>query len=437
MRMSRVSIIVLLTISLAITVQTTEAQRYISDFDSTIFLSDTVRTLVRRFENLHFSGYIQPQFQVAEVKGASSYSGGDFLAFADNRFMLRRARIKIDYRLAGKVGQFPAAVFSFQVDATERDVNVRDMFIRVFEPSKNNFSLTAGLFGRPFGFEVNLSSAFRETPERGRMSQILMPSERDLGAMLTYESQRTARKKLLIKFDLGVFNGQGKSGPAEFDSYKDLISRLTLKPFTLTKKIKLSGGLSLLRGGWVQATKYKYQMGEVNGTKLFIVDSAITNIGNKAPRQYYGADAQFIITNRWGKTEIRAEYWRGKQPGIIATTFNPGVLPTLPTYIRNFDGAFFYFLQNIINKNWELMAKYDWYDSNTNVGGTDIGKAGSNLTLTDIKFSTLGFGLTRYFNDNLKLLAYYDWVKNESTTLTGYAADALDNVLTVRMQFRF
>ncbi len=83
------------------------------------------------------------------------------------------------------------------------------------------------------------------------------------------------------------------------------------------------------------------------------------------------------------------------------------------------------------------MIKYDWYDPNTNVGGNDIGKAGTNLTLTDINFSTLGLGLTRYFNGNLKLLAYYDWVKNESTALTGYTRDALDNVFTLRMQFRF
>jgi hypothetical protein len=43
--------------------------------------------------------------------------------------------------------------------------------------------MTAGFFARPFGFEVNLGSSYRETPERGRMSQTLMPGERDLGVM--------------------------------------------------------------------------------------------------------------------------------------------------------------------------------------------------------------------------------------------------------------
>ena len=36
------------------------------------------------------------------------------------------------------------------------------------------------MFARPFGFEINYSSSDRESPERGRKSQILMKGERDL-----------------------------------------------------------------------------------------------------------------------------------------------------------------------------------------------------------------------------------------------------------------
>lgn len=391
--------------------------------------------MAKRFSNLSITGYIQPQFQVAQQGGINSYEGGNFAEHADNRFILRRARAKIDFKMPGKVGDFPAALFTFQFEATERDVNVRDMFVRVFEPKKNNFSLTAGLFSRPFGYEVNLSSSFRETPERGRASQILMPSERDLGAMITYESQKTNRKNPLFKFDVGVFNGQGKSGPAEFDSYKDIISRFSLKPLSFSKTTSISAGLSYLNGGWVQATKYKYEMSSQNGKPFFVVDSSFSNVGDKAPRKYYGADVQLIQKHAWGKTELRGEYWKGSQPGTASTTTNPGMLPTVPTYIRNFDAAFFYFLQNIINKNWELMAKYDWYDPNVKAKGKEIGVM--NLTSADIKFSTFGFGLTRYFSDNLKVLAYYAIVRNENTLLSGFTSDVKDNVFTLRMQVRF
>ncbi len=411
------------------------SQRYLSDYDSTLFIRDTVRPMAQRFANLHISAYIQPQYQVADEKGIDSYEGGDFAKNSNNRFMLRRARMKVDYRVPGKAGKLPAAVFTFQFEATERDVNVRDMFVRIFEPSKNNFSLSAGLFARPFGYEVNLSSSFRETPERGRASQKLMPSERDLGAMVTYESQKRERKNPMLKFDIGVFNGQGKSGPAEFDSYKDIISRLSLKPLPLSKKLSISAGLSHLNGGWAQATKYKYEMNGQNGNKFFSVDSSLSNVGGKAPRIYYGADVQLIQKHGWGKTEIRGEYWKGTQPGTAATTTNPGTLPNAPTFIRNFDAAFFYFLQNIINEHWEFMAKYDWYDPNLKAKGKEIGN--TNLTSTDIKFATLGLGLTRYFSENLKVLAYYAIVKNETTVLPGYTSDMPDDVFTLRIQLRF
>lgn len=413
------------------------AQRFLSEYDSTLFMRDTVTQVVRRFERLHFSGYIQPQYQVAQTKGIASYSGGNFAEQSDNRFMLRRARLKVDYVLDSKKSNVPAALFTFQFEATERDVNVRDMFVRLFEPRRQNFSLSAGLFSRPFGYEVNLSSSYRETPERGRMSQILMPSERDLGVMVSYESQKRPRKHPQFKIDAGLFNGQGKSGPAEFDSYKDFISRVYMKPIPTSENLTISAGLSLLLGGWAQGTKYKYTMSDKNGIDDFEVDSSMSNLGEKAPREYYGADAQLAYDHAWGKTELRGEYWKGTQPGTATTTVNPGTLPLVPTYIRDFDGAFFYFLQNIINKRWELMAKYDWYDPNTKVSGHDIGKAGTKLTPADIRYNTFGTGLTHYFNQQLKILAYYDIVRNEETDLAGYTTDLKDNVFTLRMQLRF
>jgi hypothetical protein len=376
---------------------------------------------------------MQPQFQVGQSKGAPSFGGGNFSDSSASRFMLRRARIKVDYILPSN-NNVPKVLFTFQFDVTERGAFARDVFLRVYEPKRQNFSLTMGLMARPFGYEVNLSSGFRESPERGRMSQILMPAERDLGAMLTYESQKPNHKTPL-KFDIGFFNGQGLAGTTDFDSYKDLISRLTLKPLPLSTSVFISGGLSFLCGGWIQGTKYKYEMSEQNGIEFFAVDSSVNNLGAKAPRHYYGADVQLGYKHGWGKTELRAEYWKGKQPGTAISTVNPGTLPLTPTYIRNFDGAFFYFLQNIINEQWELVAKYDWYDPNTKSEKKQIGI--SNLTVADIKYSTIGIGITRCFSSNLKILAYYDIVRNEKTSLIKYISDNKDNIFTLRMQLRF
>jgi phosphate-selective porin len=109
----------------------------------------------------------------------------------------------------------------------------------------------------------------------------------------------------------------------------------------------------------------------------------------------------------------------------------------LPTYVRHFDGAFFYYLQNIVNVKHQLLVKYDWYDPNIKVSGSEIGMPGANLTAADIKFSTLGLGYVYYFSDMLKLIFYYDFVKNETTQLSGYTSDLKDNIFTLRLQFRF
>jgi len=411
-------------------------QRYLSDLDTSLFIKDTLRPFLKRFDNIHFSGYIQPQFQVAESKGSRSYDGGDFSQYSSSRFMLRRARIKLDYFIP-TTDNYPKALFTFQMDATERGVFVRDMFMRLYETKGHNFSFTAGLFARPFGFEVNLGSNFRESPERGRMSQILMPTERDLGMMITYEPLMHEAKNHWLKIDAGVFNGQGLSGTTDFDSHKDFISRATIKPIKLGY-FEISGGLSTLQGGWRQQSKYVYTstVGN-NGEKIFSLDSSESNIGKILPRRYYGADVQLEYKHLWGSTEIRGEYWFGKQPGTETSSVNPGTLPVLPGYIRNFNGAFIYFLQNIVNKKNQLLLKYDWYDPNTKVKKEDIGKTGTNLTAADIKYSTLGLGYLYYFSDNIKLLLYYSIVKNESTLLAGYTSDSKDNIFTFRLQFKF
>jgi hypothetical protein len=412
------------------------SQRYLSDLDSSLFIKDTVRPILKRFDNLRFTGYIQPQFQAAQTEGSKSFNGGDFSQFSKSRFMLRRARVKIDYFIITK-DKFPKALFTFQFDATERGVNVRDMFLRLYETKHNNFNFTTGVFARPFGYEVNLSSAFRETPERGRMSQILMTTERDLGAMISFDPQGKKSKWKNIKIDAGIFNGQGLTGTTDFDSRKDFISRITFKPVKI-KKWELSGGLSLLQGGWREATKYKYEMTtDISGNKVYGVDSAVSNVGKILPRKYYGTDVQLLLHHGWGQTEWRAEYWTGTQPGTTTATNNPGTLPNVPSYIRNFNGAFFYFLQNIVNSKHQLIVKYDWYDPNSKVKKNDIGKAGTNLNAADIKFSTLGIGYAYYMNSNTKLVLYYDIVKNEPTQLAGNTTDIKDNIFTCRLQFRF
>jgi hypothetical protein len=168
-----------------------------------------------------------------------------------------------------------------------------------------------------------------------------------------------------------------------------------------------------------------------------VVDSSLSNIGRKAPRQYYGADVQFKWKHDQGATELRGEYWRGTQTASAGSSETPPALLDEPYYVRKFDGAFFYLLHNIVNKQHQVGVKYDWYDPNTEIAGEDIGKADSHTREADIKFNTLSFGYNYYFNPNLKLMLWYEIIKNENTALADYTGDIKDNLLTCRLQYRF
>lgn len=421
------------------------AQFLMDMIDTTSELGKGMISIYQKYDALRFSGYIQPQFQMAQSKGAVGYAGGDFGAAVDNRFTLRRGRIRVDYERYNKQNM-PVVQFAFQFDGTERGVFIRDFYGRFFETRFNVLSLVGGMFARPFGYEVNLSSADRETPERGRMSQILMKTERDLGAMISFEPRRKDHPLRFLKVDLGAFNGQGLTATTDFDSHKDIIGRIAVKPQKIgTSKTLVSGGVSVLYGGMQQFTNYINTMGMVNGKPGYLVDSSVANAGKIAPRHYYGADIQVKIPNGPGKgsTQFRAEYIRGQQTATAQTTETPGAIPLTPQgkyaplYIRNFDGAYLYFLQNLVSERHQLVVKYDWYDPNKKVSGKDIGTSGSGLTAADIRYNTWGVGYLYYANEHLKFMFYYDWVTNEKTALEGYTNDLNDNVLTCRMQYRF
>lgn len=419
--------------------QIIQAQYLMDMVDTTSEMGKGMLSLYNRFDNIRFGGYIQPQFQVAEYKGAKNFSGGDFAPNSNSRFMLRRARVRIDYIHFPKDAKGPSLQFVFQIDATERGVNVRDVWGRLFENKFKLFSFTTGLFARPFGFEVNYSSGDRESPERGRMSQILMKTERDLGAMATFDSRKNNKKLKFLKVDLGVFNGPGLSSPVDYDSHKDIIGRIGIKPQPLGKKLMLGGEASILYGGLAQNTKYVYTTQSISGIKNFTVDSAGTNLGKIAPRKYYGADAQLKVKNKVGYTEFRAEFISGKQTASATSSETPGrsFVGIEGYYIRRFNGTYLCFLQHLGNIHHQVGIKYDFYDANTEVATTEIGKTGSNLNAADIRFNTVGFGYIVSITENAKLVLWYDKVTNEKTQLPGYTTDVKDDILTCRLQFRF
>ncbi len=415
-----------------------KAQFLMDMLDTTKEAGKGLLGIYKKYDHLRIGGYLQPQFQVADTSGARSFEGGNFSPHVNNRFMLRRSRVRIDYaHIYDPEG--PGVQMVFQFDANERSFTVRDIWGRVFENRYKMFAFTIGMFARPFGYETNLSSADRESPERGRMNQILMKSERDLGAMVSFDVRREKHPLKWLRLDLGLFNGQGINADGDFDNHKDLISRLALKPLALGKRTTLSAGFSWLEGGLRQNTPYVFNTLTANGVKGNLIDSAATNTGRISPRHYRGLDVQVRIKNRVGYTECRAEYITGVQSGTANSSETPAALlqGTDGFYRRHFNGAYFYFLHNLFSTRHQLVIKYDWYDPNTRLRGTEIGAPGSNTSLADVKYSTLQIGYNYAVTPLVKLSLFYARVHNETTQLPGATRDLPDNIFTSRLQFRF
>ena len=105
------------------------AQRTINDvMDSTVV--NHLLIISKKYGSLSFSGYLQPQFQVAASNGAlAEYQGGNFGENTSNRFRLRRGRLRADYMMLTEEGA-PSTYFVLQFDGTEQGVAIRDFWGR-------------------------------------------------------------------------------------------------------------------------------------------------------------------------------------------------------------------------------------------------------------------------------------------------------------------
>ena len=172
-------------------------------------------------------------------------------------------------------------------------------------------------------------------------------------------------------------------------------------------------------------------------------DSLTSGIGDKLPRKYFGVNAQARWDHGWGNTQVRVEFWQGTQTASRYSSERPGTPQFLPdgsadeNFVRDFNGAFILFLQDLGSKRHQLGIKLDWYDPNRRVSGLQIGSGSTNLTAADVRYTTLGGGYLFYPNDNLKLTLWYDHIRNEQTGLTGLKDDLHDDFFTARVQFRF
>ncbi len=399
-----------------------------------------IKSTVDALSKLKISGYVQSQYQVAESGGIVSAAGGIFPSDVKSRFVVRRGRIKFNY-----VADFSQYVL--QIDVTQNGVGIKDAYVSILDPWEKTFGFTAGIFDRPFGFEIGYSSGSREMPERTRVTQLLLPGERELGAKIEILPQDGP----LSFFNLraGVFNGVLNTAN-ENNGFKDFIGRMGVQLPFREENLEIDAGVSLYSGKVTNTSKFVYSVDPSGGVNRFAVDSSASNLGGSLGRVYYGTDLQlYCDLLPIGGTSLRGEYITGTQPGssVLNVFYNPygsgGVISaSLPVYMRKFTGWYVSLVQNLGGSH-QLIARYDEFDPNTEVAGAEVGVPGSNFNDTDLRYYTLGVGWVFHFDANVKFTFYYDVVTNEKTaetatgSLAAYKNDIHDNVFIFRTQFRF
>jgi phosphate-selective porin len=395
--------------------------------DSSKIAHKEKKTEISFVDKVKITGYIQTQFQAASAQGIATLAGGNFAPNTQNRFTLRRARLKAAFSST-------YTDYVIQLAASETSMGIDEAYIKFSEPWLNAIAIKAGIFDRPFGYEVSYSSSKIEYCERSRVVRTLLPDEKDIGIMLSLHDAKIPVLNLLY-LDAGIFNGAGpKHG--DFDSRKDVIGHLYFTENLFKNNVLLSGGYSYHYGGFNNQRNIHYMLGST-GFEAIPNDTLALS-----PRNYHGLDGQLTIKSMLGQSSFRTEYIFGMQAATEFSNITPDVAPVnssnkpIPSYFRNFKGGYILFLQDITKTNLQLVCRYDWFDPNKKIAGKQVGGM-TNTGKADMKYATIGFGCNYLATPNLKLTAYYDYTINENTNLTAWTKDINDNVFTLRCQYKF
>ncbi|MDR2683476.1 MAG: OprO/OprP family phosphate-selective porin [Dysgonamonadaceae bacterium] len=371
------------------------------------------------------SGYVQGQYQWGEP-GATLKVGGpnETPSESFHRIGLRRARLKATHE---------KKIFSgvLEIDLSEKGVSVKDAYLHVKDPWRGVFSLRAGIFTRPFGYELSYPTTLLESPERSILCQTLFPDEKDLGVMVQIQPASTSPWHFL-KFAGGWFAGNGVK--QETDNRRDFMGRLSADK-VFNRWFRMIGGLSYYRGSVYQGTENVYS---ATGDG-FVLNSRPDNRGNFSLREYFGIDAEWSITLPvTGRSQLQAQYVFGTQPGSVSGSRSPNAstLPTHDVYNREFAGGYLLLVQELGRWPFSAVLKYDWYDPHTRIAGNSIGL--NHTGSGDVAVRHFGGGLVWRIDENFRLQAYYEINRNETTNrLAEYAGDLRDNVFTLRAQYAF
>ncbi len=355
---------------------------------------------------LKVGGYVQARYEMNDTSrtGDSLVRNIPTNRNGDNLY-IRRGRIKFTFQPA----QSSKYVLNF--DASRNSISMREAYLELYKQvKKHSFSLTAGQFNLPFGYEIEYSSSRRDFPERSLAENRLFPGERDRGLNITYTAPRT------FAFNVGVFQGGGIDAPWN--------SPLRAKDFVARAKMKLGMVDFGLSGYW--GNSYVASVPAVIGSSTWFdgngnsqVDSGeVTTTqpkaavpGAKWDRERLGADMQFYFDLiPVGSTALRAEFFKARD-------YNRDVKTVVD------ERGWYLWLSQSLGKNLGAAARYDFWSPNTALANNATG--------------TWSFAAHYFYDANVRITAAYDipQLLAGKSTFSKSPNDRADNRFTLQFQF--
>ncbi|HEY3255373.1 MAG TPA: hypothetical protein VGJ91_15550 [Polyangiaceae bacterium] len=262
-------------------------------------------------ESLQVRGYVQAQYESHQDSEDQLQPGGAPLN--QNRFVLRRARVRLD-RL-WKYGGVMFEVDANSVRGAAFGIQHAEATLAYRNPDHTPMvSLTLGLFDNPFGREVVESPRERVFMERSFASRAFFPAEPDLGL-------RAAGQIDWFRYSVAVVNGQPLGDRTGFilqdpNAHKDVLGRVGVA-VNVKPTLKVSGGVSVLNGQGFKAgsdaTKNtivwrdidengQFSLGEFQG-----VPGVAAVASKNFDRWLVGADLAVELESKFGRSLIAGE----------------------------------------------------------------------------------------------------------------------------------
>jgi hypothetical protein len=373
-----------------------------------------------KLNKIKFSGYIQAQYEQYDQTGPLGH-GVDINkngVLVNNTFAIRRARVKLSYESPY------GATFVIQPDYAFDKVTLRDAYAQINDRWLNTFKLFVGHFNRT-SYEVEFSSRSRELVERSKMSGILYPQERDLGAKL--EVDLLTKYEIPFKFQLAVFNGNYGLGTLtndlkDVDGKKDVMMRGVYSFSFPNQGLGIDVGAHAYLGNTTVLNPGTFY--DTNNNKF------TAKLGDSFQKRWFGGEAR-VYYDFLGGMSLKGEYItgiisgeKGKEIANNNTLFDFNGL-------RDFKGFYATFVKNIGKSN-QIAIRYDSWDPNKHLSGNEV------TIKEDIKFNTWAFSWQYFYDDNIKIVAGYTLPINESSTkVSGFDKDIKDNTFTLRIQAGF